>query len=94
MKPLLKLSKDEMKYWPILTNKRTTEWNDIDNAMAAQMCRDLRTLEELARNHVADDLMPGICRRLNRASQLLNLNHATTSASTQSKIVEAILKAA
>ena len=89
MKPLLKLSKAEKLFWPILTNAQTTPWSDTENMMASQMCRDLGTIEEIAQADCGENLLPEICKRIYEGSQLLNLNSPTGN-TTQHKIVQTI----
>lgn len=89
MKPLLCLSKTEKLFWPILTKAQSTAWGDVENMMASQMCRDLATVEEVAKAHCGEELLPDICKRIYQGSQLLQLNNVTGH-TAQHKIVQAI----
>lgn len=93
-RPLLKLSKSERRYWPIITAISAAEWSDADNLVAAQMCRDLGMLEELARSDIGAKLMPDVCRRVHECAQLLKLSEAGAAkrTSTQAKIIATILR--
>lgn len=90
MKPMLKLSKPEKLFWPILTAAQTTAWDDFDNLLASQMCRDLATVEELAQAECGDNLLADICQRIYQGSQLLKLNANSTGKTAQHKIIQTI----
>lgn len=90
MKPTLKLSKSEKLFWPILTAAKTTAWDDLDNLLASQMCRDLATVEELAQAECGEELLADTCKRIYQGSQLLKLTGSTTGKTAQHKIIQTI----
>jgi hypothetical protein len=90
MKPMLCLSKTEKLFWPILTNARTSQWSDVDNLLASQMCRDLATVEEIAKADCGEDLLPGICQRIHQGALLMKLDANPSGHTAQHKIIRAI----
>lgn len=93
MTPALTLSKQEKQYWPILTAKSSSNWNEVDTLLASQMCRDLASAEQLAGLPYGEVLLPEMCRRIHHAARLLKLKREPVTESPQHEILQAILEA-
>ena len=82
VKPLLPLFDAERLYWPVLVERMTTEWSQLENLFACQMCKDLAFIAEFAREHPVDDFMRSLCRRIYETAERLNLDQSTTKRDT------------
>jgi len=93
--PRLPLFKSERLYWPVLVERKTTEWSELENLFACAMCKDLALIEELAREYPVNELMRDVCRRIYEAAELLKLDRDTTKRdSAPQRLVSAFFEAA
>lgn len=94
--PIFNLTPGEKRFWEVLISMKTREWEDGDNYIASQLCRDFATMERIARLNSADHLLELLCKRTNESARILNLDPARCPAELigqQRNIVTAVVLA-